>query len=185
MRRSFVRLVLGAALLTAALPALNAQAQMPPTAEHKHLESEVGVWDAEVQMWPTADAEPMKSKAVETNKMLGKLWLLSDFEGDFGGMKFSGRSQLGYDPTKKKYVGTWIDTMSPYLQTMEGTYDEKTATSTMMATGIDMETGKPTTSKMITRYESDDEKVFEIMMPVEGKEGEWWKMMEITYTRRK
>ena len=175
MRRSFVRLVLGAALLTAALPALNAQAQMPPTAEHKHLESEVGVWDAEVQMWPTADAEPMKSKAVETTLMLGMLWLLSDFEGDFGGMKFSGRSQLGYDPTKKKYVGTWIDTMSPYLQTMEGTYDEKTATSTMMATGIDMETGKPTTSKMITRYESDDEKVFEIMRSEERRVGKEWR----------
>ena len=185
MRRSFLRFIAGAALVAAALPALNAQAQMPPTAEHKHLETEVGVWDAEVKMWPTADAEPMASKAVETNKMLGKLWLLSDFEGDFGGMKFAGHSQLGYDPTKKKYVGTWIDTMSPYLQTMEGEWDEKTHTSTMLATGVDMMTGKPSTSKMITRYESDDVKVFEMMMPVEGKEGEWWKSMEVKYTRRK
>ncbi len=185
MRRSLTQFVAGAALLAAALPALNAQAQMPPTAEHKALESDVGVWDAEVKMWQTADAEPMDSKAVETNKMLGKLWLLSDFEGDFGGMKFTGHMQLGYDPIKKKFVGTWIDTISPFLQTMEGTYDEKTKTSTMLAAGVDMATGKPSTSKMITRRVSDDERVFEMMMPVEGKEGEWWKMMEVKYTRRK
>jgi len=178
MRRFLTQLV-AAALLAAALPALTAQAQMPPLPEHKALESDVGVWDAKVQMWGAPDAEPMDSKAVETNKMLGKLWLLSDFEGDFGGMKFTGHMQLGYDPIKKKYVGTWIDTISPFLQTMEGTYDEKTKTSTMMATG------KPSTSKMITRHVSADERVFEMMMPVEGKENEWWKMMEVKYTRRK
>lgn len=185
MHSSFARLALGVALLAASFPALTAQAQMPPTAEHKALESDVGVWDAEVKMWPAADAKPMASKAVETNRMLGKLWLLSDFEGDFGGMKFTGHMQLGYDPLKKKYVGAWIDTISPFLQTMEGTYDEKTKTSTMMATGVDMATGKPSTSKMITRHVSDDKRVFEMMSPVEGKEGEWWKMMEVTYTRRK
>ena len=76
MRHSIARLTLGAALLAAAFPALMAQAQMPPTAEHKALESDVGVWDAEVKMWQTPDSEPMDSKAVETNKMLGKLWLL-------------------------------------------------------------------------------------------------------------
>jgi hypothetical protein len=93
--------------------------------------------------------------------------------------------QLGYDPIKKKYVGTWIDTISPFLQTMEGTYDEKTKTSTMMATGVDMATGKESKSKMVTRHVSADERVFEMMMPVEGKENEWWKMMEVKYTRRK
>lgn len=181
--RWFTRCLLATLLLAAIAPAV--RAQMSPTPEHSHLESEVGVWDAEVQMWYTPDAEPVASKAVETNKMLGKLWLLSTFEGDFGGMKFTGHMQLGYDPTKKKYVGTWIDTMSPYLQTMEGTWDDKTNTSTMLATGVDLSTGKPSTSKMVTRYESDDVKIFQMLMPVEGKEGEWWKMMEVKYTRKK
>jgi len=31
----------------------------------------------------------------------------------------------------------------------------------------------------------NDHKKFQIFMPVEGKEGEWWKQMEIEYTRRK
>ena len=181
--RSLTRCLLAALLLAAIAPAV--RAQMPALPEHKHLAAEVGVWDAEVKLWPTADAEPMTSKGSETNEMFGSFWLLSKFESDFSGMKYSGRMQLGYDPQKKKYVGTWIDTMSPYLQTMEGTYDEKTKTSTMLATGVDMGTGKPSNSKMITRFESDDVKVFEMMMPVEGKKDEWWKSMEIKYTRKK
>ena len=184
MRRFSLRLV-AAAALAAALPAMSARAQMPPTPEHQALETEVGEWDADVKIWHAPDAEPMESKATETNKMLGKLWLLSDFNGDFGGMKFAGHMQLGYDPVKKKFVGTWIDTMSPFLQTMEGTYDEKTKTSTMIATGVDMATGKESKSKMITRHEGADKKVFEMLMPVEGEDDKWWKMMEVNYTRKK
>lgn len=185
MRRPFLLLGLAAFLLSAAFAPLAAYAQVPQDEAHKHLATEVGVWDATVQMWPAADAKPMESKAVETNEMFGDFWLLSKFETDFGGMKYAGRMQLGYDPQKKKYVGTWIDTMSPYLSTMEGTYDEKTKTSTMLATGVDAMTGKVSKSKMVTRIENEDSKVFEMFMPVEGKEGEWWKSMEVKYTRRK
>jgi hypothetical protein len=46
-------------------------------------------------------------------------------------------------------------------------------------------TGKPETAKNVTRYIDDNTKVFEMYMPVEGQEGQWWKMMEIKYTRRK
>lgn len=176
---------LTAFLLAAAAAPLAAIAQVPQDEAHKHLATEVGEWDAEVKMWHAADAEPMSSKGSETNEMFGDFWLLSKFTTDFGGMKYSGRMQLGYDPQKKKYVGTWIDTMSPYLSTMEGTYDEKTKTTTMLATGVDVMTGKPSTSKMTTRIESDDVKVFEMFMPVEGKKDEWWKSMEIKYTRKK
>lgn len=185
MRRPFALPGLAAFLLAAAVAPLSAHAQVPQDEAHKHLATEVGEWDAEVKMWHSADAEPMASKGSETNGMFGDFWLLSKFETDIAGMKYAGRMQLGYDPQKKKYVGTWIDTMSPYLSTMEGTYDEKTKTSTMIATGVDVMTGKPTASKMTTRIESEDEKVFEMFMPVEGKKDEWWKSMEIRYTRKK
>ena len=47
------------------------------------------------------------------HSVTGGLWVASTFQGDFGGMTFEGRGQFGYDPAKKKYVGTWIDSMSP------------------------------------------------------------------------
>jgi hypothetical protein len=110
---------------------------------------------------------------------------MSKFEGDFGGQKFKGHSMLGYDPAKKKYVGTWTDTMSPYLMTMEGDYDESTHTSTMYGTGTNWETGKADKTKMVTVYESDDEKTFTMYMAKADAEDEWIKHMEIKYKRRK
>jgi hypothetical protein len=135
-------------------------------------------------MWMSPGAQPLKSKAVETNKLFGDFWLMSEFAGDIGGMKFTGHMLLGYDPVKKKYVGTWVDTLSPHLMTMEGDYDEATHTSTMIGQGIDME-GKPSKSKMVTRYESDDEKTFEMYMEKAGAADEWEKHMEVKYKRRK
>lgn len=188
MKRTLQRLfIIGVLPLASLACAAAASAQEPPkpAKEHKDLETEVGVWDADVSMWMSPEAEPMKSKAVETNEKFGDFWIMSKFEGDFGGMKFKGHSMLGYDPAKKKYVGTWTDTMSPYLMTMEGDYDESTHTSTMYGTGTSMETGKPEKSKMVTQYTSDDEKTFTMYMENPGAEGEWIKVMEIKYKRRK
>ena len=187
MNRSLYRLAVASVMLAGLSAPLRLVAQEPPkpTKQHEELKTEVGVWDAEVSMYMSPDAQPFKSKAVETNEMFGDFWLMSKFEGDFGGMKFKGHSMLGYDPTKKKYVGTWTDTMSPYLMTMEGDYDEATHTSTMYGTGTSIETGKPEKSKMVTQYTSDDEKTFTMYMEKPGAEDEWIKVMEIKYKRRK
>jgi hypothetical protein len=189
MKRSVFRLALGmGALFIAAATATSSWAQgyMMPTKQHEAMiKGEEGVWDAEVSLWPGPDADPMMSKAVETNKALGKLWLTSELKGDFGGEKFTGQMHLGYDPIKKKYIGVWVDTLSPFMQTMEGDWDEKTMTATMMATGVDAQSGKEVTTKMVTRYKGDDEKVFEMYMPVEGQKDKWWKVMEAKYKKRK
>jgi hypothetical protein len=162
-------------------------AQEPPTLtpskEHEGLAHEVGVWDGESSMWTSPDSEPVKSKGVETNKLMGKFWLLSEFVGDMMGEKFEGRGVTGYDPLKKQYVGTWVDTMVPFVFTLSGTYDEATHTLTMTMEGIDAMTGKPSKWKSVTVYTSDDTKTFELHVP--GEDGKLWKMMEIKYTRRK
>jgi hypothetical protein len=186
MQRTLLCTSLGVALLLSALPAVvAAQELMMPTKEHEGMAEEVGTWDGEVTMWTSADAEPIKSKGVETNEMLGKMWLMSKYEGDMDGQKFAGRSAIGYDPVKKKYYGGWVDTMSPFMMKMEGEYDEATKTLTMSGETTNVMTGKPEKFKLITKYESDDKKTFEILAPAEGGDGKEWKMMEIKYTRRK
>ena len=72
MKRSIHRWRLaGGVALVAVIASATLQAQEPPkpTKEHEELKSEVGAWDAEVSMWMSPDAEPIKSKAVETNEM--------------------------------------------------------------------------------------------------------------------
>lgn len=160
-------------------------AQAPPQAgeQHQGLANEVGIWDAETKIWMAPGMDPMTSKATETNKMLGKMWLISEFKGDMAGMPFTGQGQFGYDPAAKKYIGTWIDTFSPYLSVMEGTMEGNKLT--MISKGRDAMTGKETITKMVSTYTDEDHKTFEMFSPVEGKDGEWWKMMEVSYTRRK
>jgi hypothetical protein len=177
---------LASVVLFASLSSL-ARAQAPelpkPTPEHEALSKEVGVWDGEASVWMSPDAPPEKSQGVETNKMLGKFWLVSEYEGEMMGAKFTGRMNLGYDPVKKKYVGVWVDSISPHLQTVEGDYDDATRTLTMTMTGTDFMTGQPSTAKVLTRYVDADHKVFEMHAPGEG--GKTTKVMETKYTRRK
>jgi len=170
--------------LAAAARAQDAPMYMTPTRAHEEMAREVGVWDAETSTWTEPNATPEKSKGIETNRMLGKFWLASQFEGEFMGEKFTGEMHLGYDPIKKKYVGTWVDSVSPFMYTIEGEYDVATHTLTCMMSGTSAMTGQPEVAKNVTRYIDENNKVFEMYMPVEGKEGEWWKMMEIKYTRR-
>jgi hypothetical protein len=153
-----------------------------PSAEHEQMAREAGMWDAEIKMWHTADSEPMVSKGTETNKMFGQYWLLSEFKSNFGGQPYEGRGQFGYDPVAKKCVGSWIDTMTPYAQKMEGNYDAKTHTLTMNTEYRDPMTGKMAKGKNVTKYVDNNTKTFEIYGP--SPEGVQYKMLEITYKRR-
>src|SRR5262249_5080523 len=117
-------LALGLVVSILAAPAL---AQQPPTAspEHKVFALEEGTWDATIKAFTAGpDADPAVSKGMEVNTLMpGGMWVLSKFEGEMGGIKFEGRGQFGYDPLKKKYIGTWIDSMSPMLTVLDGSYD--------------------------------------------------------------
>jgi hypothetical protein len=101
------------------------------------------------------------------------------------GEKFTGRMNLGYDPTKKKYVATWVDSISPYMQSLEGDYDPATRTLSMTMTGTDFASGETATAKITTRYVDDDHKTFEMQAQPPGQPGKWVKVMETKYTRRK
>jgi hypothetical protein len=165
-----------------------AMAQEPskPLPEHKILASDEGTWDATIRMYAGGpDAEPSVSKGSEVNEVLpGGLWVLSKFEGEFGGMKFHGRGQFGFDPVKKKYVGTWLDSMSTVLSVLEGDYDAKTKTMTYVGDGYDPEHKAKFSQKMVTTMKDDGTRVFTLYMKFEGQPAEA-KFMEITYTKRK
>lgn len=179
---------LAAAIL--GLPAMAlAQEDSPvpkPSAEHKILAEDEGTWDATVKSFMAGpDAKPTVTKGTEVNTVLpGGLWVLSKFEGSFGGVKFEGRGQFGYDPAKKKYIGSWIDSMSPTLAVLEGNYDARTKTMTYTGDGYDPNTKAKYTQKMVTTMKDDGTRVFTLYMKFDGA-GEEIKFMEVDYTKRK
>jgi Protein of unknown function (DUF1579) len=186
MQMFFARLCLTASLF--GIAAVAAAQEMPPkpTAEHKIVTAAEGTWDATVKSYQSPDSEPMVSTGVEVNTVVtGGLWLSSIFKGDFGGMAFEGHGQFGYDPTKKKFVGTWIDSMSPSLTVLEGTYNPDTKTMTYTGDGVWPIDGTKLTHRMVTTTKSDGSRVFTLYMtgtPTGGKEA---KAMQIEYTKRK
>jgi Protein of unknown function (DUF1579) len=162
-----------------------AQDQPPipkPLPEHQILAAAAGTWDATIRTFGGGSAV---SKGTEVTEVLpGGLWVLSRFDGDFDGMKFQGRGQFGFDPFKKKYVGTWIDSMNPILSVLEGSYDAKTKTMTYVGDGLGPDMKTKVTQKMVTTMKDDGSRVFTLYMKFDGAPEEA-KFMEITYTKRK
>jgi hypothetical protein len=111
------------------------------------------------------------------------MWLVSRFDSQIMGAPFTGVGQLGYDPAEKKYIGTWIDNLTPYMQTIRGDYDPATKTFTGEATGRDPASGKEVIYKQTARTLEDGTRVFEMSMP--GEDGKYFKMLEIEYKPRK
>lgn len=173
------------ALLLAFVPITSAQEmELPkPTKEHEMLKKDVGTWDAAIKMW-MGPGDPAESKGVETNTMLGDLWLISHFQGDVAGMKFDGHGQTGYDPLKKKYVGSWVDTFTTSVTLLDGTYDEKTGEVTMVGETTDA-AGNKAQMKTVSKHTADGKRIFTLFMKGDMTGGEWVKSMEVTYTPKK
>ena len=185
MKTTHAGLCLAALFLTASASAQENPTATKPSPEHQILAADAGTWDATIKSFMGGpDSDPVVSKGVETNEVLmGGLWVLSRFEGSFGPGKFEGRGQFGYDPIKKKYVGTWIDSLSPNLSVLEGEYDPKTKTMTYKGEGVAPE-GVKYTQRMVTTTKDDGSRVFTLYMKV-GEAKDEAKFMEITYTKRK
>jgi len=170
------------------VPTLEAQDPKPAdTAQYKILAQQEGEWDADVTMTipgPDGKVTTAKSKGVETNRLLGGKWLISDFKGEFFNAPFEGHGQNGYDAKKGKYVATWIDMMSTHIDLMEGTYDEKTKTLTLNADTEEPTSGKPMKLRLETQFKDEGTRVFTEYVQMEGQK-EFAKFMEITYTKRK
>jgi hypothetical protein len=151
-----------------------------PGPEHEVLKNDAGVWDATVEM--LGPGAPNVSKGVETNTMLGGLWLVTDFKSEMMSQPFQGHGVAGYDPARKKYVGTWVDSMSTGLQISESSYDASKKTMTGWIEGPDM-SGKTAKMKAVTEYKDPDTRVFTMYFP--GPDGKEAPGMRITYKRRK
>jgi len=85
--------------------AYSCPAQEEPQAKPIELEvlkGSVGVWDAEIKVWPEGpDSPPLQFKGVETNRAYGEHWIASDFDSEFMGQTMKLHSIIGYDPDQK------------------------------------------------------------------------------------
>lgn len=161
--------------------ALPLAAQMPqPTVEHQKLNEFVGVWDVTLDMG--TEDQPAKSKGTCVRRQpLGGFWLVDKFQAQVMGQNFSGLGTTGYDPAKKKYVGTWIDSLAPSVMVTEGSFDKTGKILTMSGLAPDA-TGKLVMNRTVTTIKDKNTHVFQMFAP--GPDGKELTMLTITYKRR-
>jgi hypothetical protein len=95
---------------------------------------------------------------------------------------FKGHGLTAYDASKKKYVGSWSDSMSSGLQVSEGSYDAATKSTTSWMEGPDG-TGATVKTKAVSASVDADHRTMTMFMT--GPDGKDVQTMKITYTRRK
>jgi hypothetical protein len=155
----------------------------PKKEQHKIVLTGVGEWEGTLTMTDPGGSE-IVSECTESVTAIGELWTVSRFECTFEmmGMKmdFTGCSTFGYSAAKKKFVGTWMDSMNPEMLMMEGVQDEESGAIDMLYEGP-----HPMTREMVPHRNSivhgKDSYVITFYMTEEGKES---KIMTIAMKRK-
>lgn len=155
-----------------------------PGDAHKKLNAMAGTFNADVKMWMQPGAPPSGGAGVAENSWaLDGRFLEQHFTGNFMGMPFTGMGFTGYDNIKKKYVGTWMDTMTTSMMISTGTANADGKSYTFTSTMDDPMTGKSSPVKETVTIVDDDHHTLEMWTP--GPDGKMFKTMEIAYTRKK
>ncbi len=153
-----------------------------PTAEHRRLLENVGNWNVECEFYWDPSA-PLLTRAKERVERLGEFWTVSSFECDIMGRTLHGSATVGYDPAKKKWVSTWIDSFNPSLFVFEGTSDASGAVLTFSGKGPDPQSGRLTTWRSVEKRLAPDRRQFDLYMTLpDGKE---MHLFQYRYTRAK
>jgi Protein of unknown function (DUF1579) len=159
--------------------------EMPaPQKEHQWLNQLVGEWVTEGEIHMAPGMEPIKSTGTDTSRMLGGFWLVSDVKGDVMGMSMEAKLTIGYDTEKKKYVGSWVDSMTSYMWTYEGSVDESGKVLTLNTQGpCPQRGGQMGNFKEVIEIKNKDEHTF--TSSIQEEDGKWTKMVSVSYRRKK
>lgn len=93
-----------------------------PTEQHEQLMKKLGEWKIACQYFLGGQA--VAAEGSDRIEGLGPFWTVGHFRCDMMGTEIIGISTSGYCPVKKKYVGTWQDSVTPFFYYFEGDLDE-------------------------------------------------------------
>lgn len=152
--------------------------------EHQWLLKLVGEWTLEADAG--ADDKPAETgEWTESVRSLGGVWILAEGTGEMpGGGAATTLMTLGYDPQKKRYVGTWIGSMMTHLWLYDGELDGAGNVLTLESEGPDFAVeGKLAKYRDIIEFKSEDHRV--LTSNVLGDDGQWQSFMTTQYRRKK
>jgi hypothetical protein len=158
--------------------------EVKPEREHVWLQQLVGSWTVETECSMGPDQPPMKWGGRETTRTLGGIWVICEGEGEMpnGGI---GRTimTLGFDPTRKRFVGSFVGSMMTHLWLYDGSLDASEKILTLDAEGPDMTQTRVAKYHDIIEIVSDDHRKFSSEIQLE--DGSWNRFMTGHYHRVK
>ena len=163
-------------------------AQVPefpaPEKEHQWLQQFVGEWETHSEGSMGPDQPPITCKGQMKTRMLGEFWVINEMQADMKGTPMNAIQTFGYDTTKKKYVGTWVDSMMNHMWQYEGSIDETGKKLTMEAEGPNfIAPGKVTKFRDAYEFKTTDHIVATSSML--GEDGKWVVFMTGDIRRKK
>jgi len=167
-------------------PTLIALEPAPPDMEkpgehHQHLKMMAGTWDMKAKIF-AVPGQALEAIGVEVARIQpGGFWLISDFTGTAGRMKFSGHGVLGYEAHKKRYTGVWTDSVASVMLISEGQCEKNGHLNTMIGKAYDPMTKRMITYLQVTEIKDANTKIFK-MYDTSGKRKTL--MMDAVYKRR-
>lgn len=155
-----------------------------PQEEHEFLQQFVGEWVTHSKAIMGPGAEPMECHGTMSSQGLGKFWAINNLKGDLGGVPINGIQTLGYNLEKKKFVGTWVDSMTDHLWAYEGGLENDGKKLVLEAEGPNYMAGGGSIKYKDT-YEFKSPDVIETESLMQGEDGKWVTFMTGTFTRKK
>jgi hypothetical protein len=156
-----------------------------PQKEHQWLQKLVGDWQFEGETQSEPGKAPEKFTGKESVRTLEGLWFVAEGRGEMpGGGEMTSIMTLGYDPHRKRYVGTWIASMMTHMWVYDGEVDAAGKVLTLNTEGPSMsEEGKMAKYREVIEFKNDNHRVF--TSQVQAEDGSWNEMMTANYRRKK
>lgn len=160
------------------------QDEPAPARDHEWLKQLVGEWDVTFKINMQPDQPPAESAGTDSVRALGDHWVVAETKTTMMGAPYSGILSLGYDPQKKRFHGTWIDSFGGHLWIYKGTLNDAGDTLTLATEGPSMQTPDKTARyKEIIQMTGKDSRTF--TSSIETDDGTWMKIVTIEYRRKK
>lgn len=157
-----------------------------PQEEHKWLQQMVGNWTSEIECQMGPDTPPLKQAGKETVESLGGLWIVTKGVNDLRDDSSADcQMTLGFDPEKKRFVGSFVASMMTHLWTYEGELDASKRILTLNTVGPSMagEDGGLVPYQDLIEFVNEDHRT--LRSQTKNEKGEWKEFMVAHYHRQK
>ena len=161
-----------------------AEGSAEPQKQHRWLQRFVGEWTYESEV-PAQGGEPAhKVTGIERVRAIGDLWVVGESNGEVPGAGHATSIiTLGYDPDRKRFLGTWIGSMMTHMWIYDGELDAAERVLTLTSQGPSMSgDGTMSTYQDVVEFKNDDHRV--LTARVRHADGTWQKFMTMDFHRK-